>query len=186
MTQDLSASTLEAVRKSMTVMSFMIIIFFLAGGHIPASGVAIKLPLSNVVFDKPERLLYALWVLMAWWVYRYFVLDALADFKEGFSIDLAATLMRVNGELKNDVHRYILNSDKLQDGYTIRYNKKSAYGDIVIGNSSGGYVHEIKLKSKVRPFDYFSTVTRGGSAVTFSLPLLMISSAFILTLISQA
>jgi len=86
--QDLSANTLETARKNMTVISFMIIVFFFTGGHVPDGNILIKFPLSNVQFENPERMIYILWAVMFWWTYRYFSLGAVRLIDQGISDDL--------------------------------------------------------------------------------------------------
>ena len=196
MTQDLSANTLEAVRKSMTVMSFMVILFYFAGGHIPEGGAVIKLPLSNVEFTKPERLLYLLWVMM---VYRYFALGARDDYRKEFYGD----------ELKessyNGLSAYLIKKYSTDDIYVDSHIKYAAVGGrmviqlysdegcdelMIINKENEDMVRNIdSQRNMITTIDNKLVVTclmliariTQPSTFTFSLPLVMISIAFILT-----
>jgi len=175
MTQDLSANTLEAVRKNMTVMSFMIILFFFAGGHIPDTGVVIKLPLSNVEFDKPERLLYILWMMMVWWTYRYFALDSWSLSRKDF--DDEWKLSPKNSWVISIVI----------DWLTDRKNTNPKMN--ILPASGGGYVinytkgEQISLNNKwFEVAAWLWLRVSCPSTATFWLPLVMILVAFGLTI----
>lgn len=188
MTDDLSANTLEAVRKSMTVMSFMIIVYYFAGGHIPNGEIAIKLPLSNVTFENPERLMYALWLVMAWWVYRYFVLGAYDELKGGFRKEWEQSPRKYVS-----VNRLIMNTAKAPEGGCLggvrglSQNRTKAGVDGVMSNR---YLIELNGGKSVR-LDNELTVwrirlviaTSCPSFVTFALPLILIVVAATLTII---
>jgi hypothetical protein len=188
MTDDLSANTLEAVRKSMTVMSFMIIVYYFAGGHIPNGEIAIKLPLSNVTFEKPERLMYALWLVMAWWVYRYFSLGAYSEFKESFKSEWLSSSKKIIS-----IQRLIKSSIETPEG---------GWGDEIVGitghrpeNSDSGLVSgrysiyrqdkgHITITNELIIWRIRLVIaTSCPSTLTFALPLILIVVAATLTII---
>ena len=176
MTQVLSANTLEAVRRNMTVMSFMIIVFFFAGGQIPETGVVIKLPLSNVEFTKPERLLYVLWIMMAWWTYRYFALGAWSGFKKDFS-----------GEAPNRIYSskirwlvsWLLPDVSINHATQLNINLDT---NIVNLTANGSKIKEAEDYFSKRVLCIYIAATRPSFA-TFILPIIMLEFAFILTVI---
>lgn len=178
MTQDLSANTLEAVRRNMTVMSFMVIVFFFAGGHIPDGGVTLKLFLSNIEFTKPDRLLYVLWVMMGWWVYRYFTLSAWSDFKRKFS-----------GEMSNfklgTVSSWLLAPFTVSDpsntsGLLARHITGGLDSPTLTLAFNSTPVGVINSHLGRRVF-YMMVAVNNSSLITFLLPIALIEFAFILT-----
>lgn len=190
MTQDLSANTLETVRKNMTVMSFMIIVFFFAGGHIPDTGVILKLPLSNIEFAKPERLLYVLWVMMAWWIYRYFTLGAWSEFVKWFDVDIQFKFK------KGLVTRFLLtavtgapsNNEKAIQGAThisLHNQFSKSHMRVVYFNGSSN-IGSGDIKGMFPKFIiYLFTGVLGSQLITFALPLIMTTFAFYLTINNQ-
>jgi len=183
MTQDLSASTLEAVRRNMTVMSFMIIVFFFAGGYLPSTGVAIKLPLSDIKFTNPERLLYVLWMMMAWWTYRYFALGAWSGFKEGFGVDMAKVLMK-NTTTNKAVTKVSNGNDRFQAGYSLhcKVSESSGKFSIALREMNGNTQSYYDTAYSSAPLALrASAAFTAPSSITFTLPLVMILFAFGLT-----
>ncbi|MBA6353175.1 hypothetical protein H4J45_07415 [Colwellia sp. BRX10-6] len=183
MTQDLSASTLEAIRRNITVMSFMIIVFFFAGGYLPVTGDAIKLPLSDVKFNNPERLLYVLWMMMmAWWTYRYFALGAWGGFR-GVVDSEWEHLPRKFSDIQSLIIKSLAFPAKWPD---IPANRLS--GIARRAGIDGEYqvtfagAQKPPLKNKLTIFRLkIAVATRYPSTITFFLPLIMIMVAFGLT-----
>lgn len=182
MTDDLSANTLEAVRKSMTVMSFMVIVYYFAGGHIPSGEIAIKLPLSNVTFAKPERLMYALWLVMAWWVYRYFSLGAYGEFKDAFRKEWEQSPRKYISVSKLIMATVMPPKDGWRGGISgisqDRANVSCNY-TVTLGDGTGSTLNNELTVWRIR----LVIVTAYPSTLTFALPLILIVVAATLTII---
>lgn len=58
-------------RRNLLVLSIGIIVFYLAGGEFIDQSV--RLQVINVHFTKPEMLMKLVWVLLFWFIYRYWV-----------------------------------------------------------------------------------------------------------------
>jgi len=75
--QNLSENSVEGVRKTLSIMSFLVIVFFFADGQLPTDVQKVKLNIISVEFNKSIHLLYTLFFMYAWFVVRYFHLGAL-------------------------------------------------------------------------------------------------------------
>jgi len=80
--EDVSVNTLDGVRKNLSTVSFLVIVYF----FVDASPITekFKLSLLSVQVNKPENLVIILWALMGWWVFRYFQTGAYRVFKKDF------------------------------------------------------------------------------------------------------
>ena len=58
-------------RRNLTLLSIAIIVFYLAGGYF--IGNEIKLKVINVGFHNREVLGYIIWVMLAWFLFKYWV-----------------------------------------------------------------------------------------------------------------
>lgn len=58
-------------RKNLIILSISIILFYLADGTI--DGNVIRLPIINIKFNNPSALIYFIWTLLAWFLYRYWL-----------------------------------------------------------------------------------------------------------------
>lgn len=68
-------------RRNLVILSISIILFFLADGEIIDENV--RLQIINVVFNKPNVLENFVWILLFWFIYRYWLTNK-GSWKEGF------------------------------------------------------------------------------------------------------
>ncbi len=78
---NLAISDNNPERRNLVVLSISIILYFLAGGGITDEN--IRLQVVNVTFSKPEVLVKFVWLLLFWFIYRYW-LNHKGSWKEGF------------------------------------------------------------------------------------------------------
>lgn len=183
MPQDLSASTLEAVRKSLTVTSFMILVYHFADGNFTevkgvansADALAIKLPLTNVIFNNPDRLLYVVWGVMIWMMFRYFQLGAWQNFKKSFWEDWGEVLLNRSDKCKKWIEENITNNSTSK----VRVTSVTPIGNghakvIVFDSSDNETVYCVEMVNVLRDNRIIlSTLFLKGSAATFVLPIFL-------------
>lgn len=59
-------------RKNLVILGISIILFYLADGHI--SDQVIRLQVINVTFKNPSILVNFIWILLIWFIYRYWLI----------------------------------------------------------------------------------------------------------------
>ena len=68
-------------RRNLVLLSLSIIVFYLAGGKLVSTDV--RLQVVNVAFSKPEVLVAAVWCLLFWFCYRYWLVHQ-GSWKKGY------------------------------------------------------------------------------------------------------
>ncbi|HCH5334032.1 TPA: hypothetical protein N2934_004382 [Vibrio parahaemolyticus] len=102
-------------RRNLVVLSISIILYFLAGGSITDEN--IRLQVVNVTFSKPEVLVKFVWLLLFWFIYRYW-LNHKGSWKEGFYSEAQCQLVNKH------FYSYLVKKFDLGDDYS-----KSWYPD---------------------------------------------------------
>jgi len=72
-------------RRNLTVLAFSIIVFFMAKGSFTSN--VVRLQVINVEFAKPEILVYFVWGLLVWFVFRYWLTNQ-GDWKKAFYTEI--------------------------------------------------------------------------------------------------
>ncbi len=102
-------------RRNLVVLSISIILYFLGGGSITDEN--IRLQVINVTFSKPEVLVKFVWLLLFWFIYRYW-LNHKGSWKEGFYREAHCQLV------DKYCYSYLVKKFELGDDYS-----KSWYAD---------------------------------------------------------
>lgn len=196
---DISSDDLVAVRNRLTGLSFAISVYYLFGGKVMpsevvlnyckgimpdfdmSSAVFIIIPLTNVVFCDGSNLIYVLWVLMGWWLFRYLTLGSWDGYQKRLKRDIASALMQ-DISTKEEVKMQINRIDS-SHGYSLIYENRSDGLYINLCNSnSEAMLYEVKIpKSKLNMKVIFIVIFFRSSTLTFFLPLLLLLCAFSLT-----
>jgi hypothetical protein len=93
---DLSPESLEVLRKNITFLSFSIIVYFVAGGHV--DGEVLKLPMINISFYNFQYFKLIIIILMIWWAFRYFQYGAWSTLQSSSKNELQS-ILRSSGEV---------------------------------------------------------------------------------------
>lgn len=169
MTQDLSASTLETVRRNMTVMSFLIIVFHVAEGYLIDGSV--RLLIINVEFLEPQRLVYILLGLLGWWLYRYFSLGALEEYKNGLSSECYNYLM-TQEDTRSEIYKNFRESIA-PEHIEMRVDKSSGQWEIYGYNTNAARTikKNVLVPCKLQKHVQYVIPFKSHFTVTFSLPI---------------
>ena len=140
-------------RRNLVVLAVSIIIFYLAGGEFINQSV--KLQIINVKFTNPEILQHFIWVLLLWFIFRYWV-TMQGSWKHGFSQEISSIILNPSD------HQYIkklLNHPDLikDENFIIRYKpQQGLYFERIKGLvTSGTYGAGAKV-SGLKSFILFS------------------------------
>ena len=182
---DISSNNLETVRRNLTVMPFMIVLFDIADGKL-TNGL-FKLGIINVEFEQPIYLFFALIGLIIWYQVRYFQLGAYREFKKNFIFELNL-LLNNDKKLKEKIKKHISkkieikiaekDNSKLIRLKSIEFNGLSSFYTEYT-SQQGGMSHDqktltITTEDKLLRILKYKCIL--GSITTFILPI--ISSLF--------
>ena len=99
-------------RRNLTVLSLSIIIFYLADGEFIND--AIRLQIINVHFNNPAVLAYLVWIMLIWFLYRYWVTNQ-NSWKEPYCQEMTQI------EFSGLINRYVSNRFQLKKDYSHSY-----------------------------------------------------------------
>ena len=175
--EDVSVNTLDGVRKNLSTVSFLVIVYFFIDASLITD--KFKLSLLNVHVNKPENLIMVLWALMAWWVFRYFQTGAYRVFKEDFEKEVVHVLISP----KTIVGEALFVADIIEDENLPSYKVNVGLfrlKKIVFKIAPDDRYKQFK-KDKGLWFIKWQVILTYPSHITFLLPLIMVSVAFYLT-----
>jgi len=175
--EDVSVNTLDGVRKNLSTVSFLVIVYF----FIDASPISEKLKLSllSVQVNKPENLMIILWALMGWWVFRYFQTGAYRAFKEDFEKEVVHILNSTQSMAGEAIFGANIFEDEKLPSYKVNVGLFRLKAVLLKMTPDEKY-RKLK-KEKGVWFIKWQAILTYPSHITFLLPLIMVSVAFCLT-----
>ncbi len=130
-------------RRNLVVLAISIIIFYLAGGEFIDQSV--KLQIINVKFTNPGMLRHFIWVLLLWFIFRYWV-TMQESWKHPFSQEISSIIL--NPSDHQYIKKLLNHSDSIEnENFIIRYKQhQGLYFERIKGTTtSGTYGSGIKL-----------------------------------------
>lgn len=99
--KNLSEDKASGVGKILSTISFMVIVYYFAGGQVDLIGTdkTLRLGLIPVHFTQPEKLINVILLMYVWFICRYFQLGAVRDYYENVTRDAHHCLMYENKKI---------------------------------------------------------------------------------------
>ncbi len=142
-------------RRNLVVLAVSIIIFYLAGGEFIDQSV--KLQIINVKFTNPDILRHFIWVLLLWFIFRYWI-TMQGSWQNTFGQEISNIILDPSDQ--QYIKELLKHSDSIEnENFIIRYRQhQGLYFERIKGTTtSGTYGAGTKL-SGLKSFIIFAKV----------------------------
>lgn len=181
--QNLSENSVEGVRKVLSIMSFMIIVFFFADGQLLSENQNVKLGIINVEFKNSKNLLITLYAIYGWFIFRYFNLKAFSLLKESVISDIKHYVLNdeIGGQLiiKEFVKYKLLSGVNLENEHAIDFKLVDDSLIINFSNIAGNRGSDYEVPDSVIYIMKGYVAFTYGSYITFFTPLILSAVALL-------
>ena len=134
-------------RRNLTVLSMSIILYYLAGGQVMDS--VVRVQVVNVTFRNPEILAFFVWLLLAWFCFRYWLTN-----KETWKKPLISELTS-RDTCQPIYYNHLVKRFGLSDNYESSYHENSHWVKLADSQSKlVRFQHIYKEESGKQKSDY--------------------------------